>query len=232
MPICNNCVISVLGLGYVGLPLAISFAKRKESFLDGEKLERKVLGFDINPNRIEELRNGFDRTNEISKVDLISQENLYFTKDLQDLYESDVYIITVPTPIDKFKKPNFKALINASKMIGNIIKSRVSKNYPIIIYESTVYPGATEEICIPVIESESNLVFNQDFFVGYSPERINPGDKTHTLESIIKVTSGSNDNTAKFINILYASIIKAGTHMASSIKIAEAAKVIENTEEI
>ena len=143
---------------------------------------------------------------------------------------SDVFIITVPTPIDKFKKPNLNALINASKMIGKIIKSRISKKYPIIIYESTVYPGATEEICIPMIESESNLIFNKDFFVGYSPERINPGDKKHNLESIIKVTSGSDFKTAKFINMLYGSIIKAGTHKASSIKIAEAAKVIENTQ--
>ena len=230
MPIPNNCTISVMGLGYVGLPLSVAFAKRGESFINGERLERVVFGFDINKNRIKELREGFDKTNEVSREDLIFQNNLIFTDNLEDLYNSDVFIITVPTPIDKFKKPNFKALINASKMIGNIIKSRVSKNYPIIIYESTVYPGATEEICIPIIEFESNLIFNQDFFVGYSPERINPGDKIHTLESIIKVTSGSDDKTAKFINILYASIIKAGTHMASSIKIAEAAKVIENTQ--
>ena len=230
MPIPNNCTISVMGLGYVRLPLAVAFAKRVKSFINGERLKRVVFGFDINKNRIKELREGFDRTNEVSREDLIFQNNLIFTENLEDLYNSDVFIITVPTPIDKFKKPNFGALINASKMIGTIIKSRKSKNYPIIIYESTVYPGATEEIWIPLIESESNLTFNQDFFVGYSPERINPGDKIHTLESIIKVTSGSNEKTAKFINILYASIIKAGTHMASSIKIAEAAKVIENTQ--
>ena len=223
-------MISVMGLGYVGLPLAIAFAKRKESFLNGETLQRKVFGFDINSKRIEELKKGFDRTNEISKEDLFLQNNLTFTNNLECLYESDVFIITVPTPIDKFKKPNLEPLINASKMIGKIIKSRISKKYPIIIYESTVYPGATEEICIPVIESESNLIFNQDFFVGYSPERINPGDKEHNLESIIKVTSGSDDKTATFINMLYGSIIKAGTHKASSIKIAEAAKVIENTQ--
>ena len=230
LPDCNKCTISVIGLGYVGLPLAIAFAKRNKSFLNGEKLERKVFGFDINSNRIDELKKGIDKTLEMNREELISQNNIFFTDNLKDLYNSDVFIITVPTPIDKFKKPDFSSLINASKMIGEIIKSRISKKFPIIIYESTVYPGATEEICIPIIESESNLIFNQDFFVGYSPERINPGDKKHTLESIIKVTSGSDYKTAKFINMLYSSIIKAGTHMASSIKIAEAAKVIENTQ--
>ena len=230
MPNCNNCTISVIGLGYVGLPLAVAFAKRQESFLNSEKLTRKVFGFDINSNRIEQLKKGFDKTNEMSKEDLIFQNNLFFTDNFEDLYDSDVFIITVPTPIDKFKKPDFNSLINASKMIGKIIKSRISDKFPIIIYESTVYPGATEEICIPLIELESNLIFNQDFFVGYSPERINPGDKKHTLESIIKVTSGSDHKTSTFINMLYSSIIKAGTHVVSSIKIAEAAKVIENTQ--
>ncbi len=217
-------------MGYVGLPLAVAFSKRKISFVNNEKLERKVFGFDINEKRIKDLKKGFDKTNEISKVDLLSQKNLCFTNNLEDLYYSDVYIISVPTPIDKFKKPNLDALENVSKLLGKVIKNRKNQNLPIIIYESTVYPGATEEVCIPIIESESNLFLNEDFFVGYSPERINPGDKKHKLESIVKVTSGSTLKAANWIDSLYGSIIKAGTHMTSSIKVAEAAKVIENTQ--
>ena len=230
LPDLNTCKIAILGLGYVGLPLAVSFSKTKRCYLTNLKLERKVFGFDINKKRIDQLNNGYDKTNEISKKILLSQENLYFTNHLEDLYEADVFIVTVPTPIDKFKEPDLNALKKVSKLVGNVIKLRKNKIYPVIIYESTVYPGATEEVCVPIIQSESNLKFNQEFFVGYSPERINPGDKKHTLESITKVTSGSDFNTACWIDSFYASIIKVGTYKAPSIKVAEAAKVIENTQ--
>ncbi len=229
-PDLNNCTIAVLGLGYVGLPLAVSFAKTKKCFLTNNQLERKVFGFDINKKRIEELKRGVDKTNEISEEHFLCQKNLLFTDKLEDIYEADVFIITVPTPIDKFKKPDLSFLKKVSKLVGNIIKVRVKKKYPIILYESTVYPGATEEVCVPIIESESKLKLNQDFFVGYSPERVNPGDKEHRLELITKVTSGSNIDAASWIDSFYSSIIKAGTFKASSIKIAEAAKVIENTQ--
>ena len=192
LPDFNNCTIAVLGLGYVGLPLAVSFAKTKKCFLTNEKLERKVLGFDINKKRIEELKNGFDKTNEISEKYLLSQQNLIFTHKLEDIYEADVFIITVPTPIDKFKKPDLSSLKKVSKLVGSVIKLGTKKKSPVILYESTVYPGATEEVCVPIIETESKLKLNKDFFVGYSPERINPGDKEHRLELITKVTSGSN----------------------------------------
>ena len=229
-PDVNNCVIAIMGLGYVGLPLAVSFSKTKKCCVTDIKLERKVYGFDINKKRIKDLKNGFDKTNEISKNDLLSQSNLFFTDRFEDLFHADVFVITVPTPIDNFKEPDLKALKKVSRLVGNIIKLNKSKNFPIVIYESTVYPGATEEVCIPIIESESNLKFNKDFFVGYSPERINPGDKEHTLESITKVTSGSDKNSASWIDSFYASVIKAGTYKAQSIKVAEAAKVIENTQ--
>ena len=219
-----------MGLGYVGLPLAITFAKVQESFLTKEKLSRIVYGFDIDKKRVDELKNGFDKTNEVSKYDLTSHENIKFTNNFKDLLECDVFIVTVPTPIDKFKKPDLNPLKKVSKLVGKIISLRNKNNLPIIIYESTVYPGATEEVCVPIIESESNLLHNHDFFIGYSPERINPGDKKHTLQNIVKVTSGSDIDSANWINLLYGSIIKAGTHKASSIKIAEAAKVIENTQ--
>ena len=219
-----------MGLGYVGLPLAITFAKVQESFLTKEKLSRIVYGFDIDKKRVDELKNGFDKTNEVSKYDLTSHENIKFTNNFKDLLECDVFIVTVPTPIDKFKKPDLNPLKKVSKLVGKIISLRNKNNLPVIIYESTVYPGATEEVCVPIIESESNLLHNHDFFIGYSPERINPGDKKHTLQNIVKVTSGSDIDSANWINLLYGSIIKAGTHKASSIKIAEAAKVIENTQ--
>ena len=219
-----------MGLGYVGLPLAISFSKTKNCFLTNKNLDRHVIGFDINKNRVNDLKEGFDKTNEISNKDLVSQRNLLFTDKFEDLLGVDVFIVTVPTPIDKFKKPDLNPLKKVSRLIGKIINNRKNKKPPIIIYESTVYPGATEEVCVPIIESESHLIFNKDFFVGYSPERINPGDKKHTLESIVKVTSGSTLETANWIDSLYASIIKAGTHKTESIKVAEAAKVIENTQ--
>ena len=230
LPDLNNCTVAVLGLGYVGLPLAVAFAKTKKCFLTNKRLERKVFGFDINKKRIEDLKTGFDKTNEISEKHLLCQENLLFTYDLEDIVEAEVFIITVPTPIDKFKKPDLSSLKKVSKLVGSVVKLGKKKKLPIILYESTVYPGATEEVCVPIIESESKLKLNQDFFVGYSPERINPGDKEHRLESITKVTSGSNDKAASWVDSFYSSIIKAGTHKASSIKVAEAAKVIENTQ--
>ncbi|MDA8727121.1 nucleotide sugar dehydrogenase [Candidatus Pelagibacter bacterium] len=206
--------ISIVGLGYVGLPLAISFSKYY-----------KVFGFDLNKYRINNLQKGYDETLEVNKANIIKSKNLTFTKNLKDLKKCNCHIVTVPTPIDRFNKPDFRNLISASRMIGKILKKNDT-----IIYESTVYPGATEEICVPILEKNSNLKFNVDFFVGYSPERMNPGDKKHNVENIIKVTSGSNEVTANFVNKLYRSIVKAGTYKASSIKVAEAAKVIENTQ--
>tara|TARA_A100001011_G_C14275655_1_gene829081 strand:+ start:375 stop:1646 length:1272 start_codon:yes stop_codon:yes gene_type:complete len=206
--------ISIVGLGYVGLPLAVSFSKHY-----------KVFGFDLNKYRINSLKKGYDETLEVNRGIILKSQNLTFTKNLKDLKKCNCHILTVPTPIDKFNKPDFRNLISASKMIGKILKKKDT-----IIYESTVYPGATEEICVPILEKNSNLKFNVDFFVGYSPERMNPGDKKHNVENIIKVTSGSNEVTANFVNKLYRSIVKAGTYKASSIKVAEAAKVIENTQ--
>ncbi len=207
--------ISIIGLGYVGLPLAVAFAKKY-----------KVIGFDINNNRIKELENNYDRTLEVSKEDLKKvKENIKYTSNLQDLKEAFIHIITVPTPIDKHKNPDLTPLIMASRSVGRILKKD-----DIVIYESTVYPGCTEEVCVPELEKESGLKFNEDFFVGYSPERINPGDKEHTVTKILKVTSGSTPEIAKEIDELYKSIIEAGTHLASSIKVAEAAKVIENSQ--
>lgn len=209
----KNLKICIVGLGYVGLPLAIEFSKKFP-----------VIGFDINTKRIEELKNGEDITKE---VDINSQEspNLFFTDDESFLGGCNCYIITVPTPVNKHKQPDLRPLISASEIVGKLIKTN-----DLVIYESTVYPGATEEECVPVIESISGLVLNRDFFVGYSPERINPGDKLRTLSSIKKITSGSNKGTAIFVDEIYKSIIKAGTYMAESIKVAEAAKVVENTQ--
>ena len=209
--------ISVIGLGYVGLPLAVAFSKKYD-----------VIGFDINNERIKELKQGYDRTLEVSEEELkeaIEKNNIQFTSSLEDIKDANVYIITVPTPIDKHKNPDLTPLIMASRSIG-----RVLKEGDIVIYESTVYPGCTEEVCVPELERESGLKFNKDFFVGYSPERINPGDKEHTVTKIKKVTSGSTPEIAKEIDELYSSIIEAGTHLASSIKVAEAAKVIENAQ--
>ncbi len=206
--------LAIIGLGYVGLPLAVEFGKKN-----------KVLGFDINKARIKELESGTDNTLETSAEELKEAIHLSFTTDIDKLKDCNVFIITVPTPIDKNKNPDLTPLIKASEMLGKII----SKN-SIIIYESTVYPGATEEVCIPVIEKESGLKFNQDFYAGYSPERINPGDKEHRVTTILKVTSGSTPEIAEFVDDLYKSIITAGTHKASSIKVAEASKVIENVQ--
>ena len=205
--------IAVIGLGYVGLPLAVEFGKKFE-----------VIGFDVNQARIKELKSGTDSTLEVSSAEL-ADTNLTFSYNVEDLKSANVYIVTVPTPINEHKQPDLTPLIKASEMLGTVI----SQN-DIIIYESTVYPGATEEECIPVVEKSSGLKFNQDFFAGYSPERINPGDKEHRVTNILKVTSGSTPEIAETVDQLYKSIIVAGTHKASSIKVAEAAKVIENTQ--
>jgi UDP-N-acetyl-D-galactosamine dehydrogenase len=206
--------LAVIGLGYVGLPLAVEFGKKYQT-----------LGFDINQARISELNNGSDSTLEVSDEELAATTNLSYSCQPEDLRSANVYIVTVPTPIDQHKQPDLTPLIKASEMLGKI----VSKD-DIIIYESTVYPGATEEACIPVVEKVSGLVFNKDFYAGYSPERINPGDKEHRVTNILKVTSGSTPEIATIVDELYRSIITAGTHKASSIKVAEAAKVIENTQ--
>ena len=206
--------IAVIGLGYVGLPLAVEFGKKYH-----------VLGFDINETRINQLKNGIDNTLEASKEEIISSLNLRFSSNQNDLKNHDIYIVTVPTPIDKFKTPDLKPLLNATSMLGEIINTGA-----IIIYESTVYPGCTEEECVPLLEKKSGLVYNKDFFCGYSPERINPGDKLNTLTKIIKVTSGSTTEIADVVDSLYRSIIIAGTHKASCIKIAEASKAIENAQ--
>ncbi len=210
----TNIKIAVIGLGYVGLPLAVEFAKKYQ-----------VLGFDINPERVLELINGYDRTHERSKESLKAYSTLSFSSEIQDLQNYNTYIVTVPTPIDKYKSPDLKPLLSVSKMLGGLLKKG-----DVVIFESTVYPGCTEEDCVPVIEKESGLVYNRDFFCGYSPERINPGDKINTLVNIKKVTSGSNEKTADFVDNLYKSIIIAGTHKASSIKVAEASKAIENAQ--
>jgi len=205
---------AIIGLGYVGLPLAVEFGRRYPT-----------VGFDINQARVNELRHRRDSTLEVSAEELGAATQLKYSMDLADLASCNVFIVTVPTPIDVYKRPDMAALRAASKSIGQVIKRGA-----VVIYESTVYPGATEEVCIPIIEQTSGLKFNADFFAGYSPERINPGDKTHRLTSITKVTSGSTPEAADLVDRLYASIVKAGTHRASSIRVAEAAKVIENTQ--
>ncbi len=206
--------IAIIGLGYVGLPLAVEFGKHYT-----------CVGFDINCKRIEELRSGFDATLEVKAGELATANRLTYTHDLAAIAACNVYIVTVPTPINHHKQPDLAPLLEASTAIGKVLK-----RHDVVIYESTVYPGATEEDCVPVLEQQSGLVFNQDFFVGYSPERINPGDKEHRLTNIRKVTAGSTAETADFVDALYASIISAGTHKTSSIRVAEAAKVIENTQ--
>ncbi|WP_300647219.1 MULTISPECIES: Vi polysaccharide biosynthesis UDP-N-acetylglucosamine C-6 dehydrogenase TviB [Paenalcaligenes] len=210
----QNIKLAVIGLGYVGLPLAVEFGKKRD-----------VLGFDINPRRIAELNSGVDNTLEVESEELQAATRLRYTSDASELAQANVYIVTVPTPIDEYKRPDLTPLIRASETIGKVLKRG-----DIVIYESTVYPGATEEDCVPVLERVSGLRFNEDFFAGYSPERINPGDKVHRLPSIRKVTSGSTPETADLVDALYAEIITAGTHKAPSIRVAEAAKVIENTQ--
>ncbi|MBQ4844363.1 Vi polysaccharide biosynthesis UDP-N-acetylglucosamine C-6 dehydrogenase TviB [Pseudoalteromonas sp. MMG005] len=210
----KNIKIGVIGLGYVGLPLAVEF---------GQKID--VIGFDINTGRVDELRSGIDATLEVTTEQLAQADKLKFTSDSAELADCNVYIVTVPTPIDDNHVPDLTPLRKASQLLGKY----VAKN-DIVIYESTVYPGATEEVCIPIIEKVSGLKFNQDFYAGYSPERINPGDKVNTLTKIVKITSGSTPEVAQFVDDLYGSIVEVGTHKASSIRVAEAAKVIENTQ--
>jgi UDP-N-acetyl-D-galactosamine dehydrogenase len=206
--------IGVVGLGYVGLPLAVEFGKRY-----------RTVGFDINQNRVRELTRGRDSTLEVSRTELKEATHLSYSSELADIRRCNVYIVTVPTPIDKYNRPDLTPLEKSSTSVG-----RVLKKGDIVIYESTVYPGCTEEVCVPILERMSGLRFNKDFFVGYSPERINPGDKNHRLTTIKKVTSGSTPAIAEVVDALYASIVTAGTHKASSLRVAEAAKVIENTQ--
>jgi UDP-N-acetyl-D-glucosamine/UDP-N-acetyl-D-galactosamine dehydrogenase len=210
----GNKKIAIIGLGYVGLPLAIEFGKK-----------RQVIGFDINQKRINELKEGVDFTLEMSKQELLDAVHLNYTSNLDDIKSCKIFIITVPTPIDQYKNPDLRPLEKSSKAVGSILKKG-----DIVIYESTVYPGTTEEVCIPILEKQSGLVFNIDFYCGYSPERINPGDKEHRITTIKKVTAGSMPEIATEVDELYQEIISAGTHKASSIKVAEAAKVIENTQ--
>ncbi|CDT94104.1 nucleotide sugar dehydrogenase [Vibrio coralliirubri] len=210
----KSAKVGIIGLGYVGLPLAVEFGKQRET-----------IGFDINQSRVDELIGGHDGTLECSDSELSEAKKLRYTTALAELKECNVFIVTVPTPIDEHKQPDLTPLIKASETLGKVIKKG-----DVIIYESTVYPGATEEDCIPVVERVSGLKFNEEFFAGYSPERINPGDKEHRVTNILKVTSGSTDEVAIFVDQLYQTIITAGTHKASSIKVAEASKVIENTQ--
>ena len=210
----NKTKIGVIGLGYVGLPLAIEFGKKY-----------RTVGFDINLARIKALKDGHDATLEATTAELKGSKKLKFSARLADLKTCKVFVVTVPTPIDQYKRPDLTPLLKASETVGKVLKKGDT-----VVYESTVYPGCTEEICVPVLEKFSGLRFNKDFYCGYSPERINPGDKLHRLPSILKVTSGSTPRIADFVNALYASIISAGTHQASSIRVAEAAKVIENTQ--
>ncbi|WP_243038981.1 Vi polysaccharide biosynthesis UDP-N-acetylglucosamine C-6 dehydrogenase TviB [Dyella sedimenti] len=211
----DNAKIAVIGLGYVGLPLAVEFGKRFDT-----------VGFDIRAPRVDELRHGSDSTLEMSPAELAETEtSLSYSAVLEDIRRCNVFIVTVPTPIDIAKRPDLTPLVRASESVGSILKRG-----DVVVYESTVYPGCTEEVCVPILERVSGLKFNEDFFVGYSPERVNPGDKAHRVTTILKVTSGSTPEVADFVDALYGSIITAGTHKASSIKVAEAAKVIENTQ--
>ena len=230
LPPLNECTVAVIGLGYVGLPLAVEFAKPQPCRRTGDPLQRRVIGFDINSLRLEELRQGIDRTNETSAEELHAAQLLKFTSDPAQLAQADVFVVTVPTPIDSAKRPDLTPLEKASATVGLALKQRSWSTTPVVIYESTVFPGATEEVCVPILERESGLVFNQGFVCGYSPERINPGDSDHKLTTITKVTSGSTPEAAVWVDGFYGSIISAGTHLAASLKVAEAAKVIENTQ--
>ncbi len=211
----KNNKISIIGLGYVGLPLAIAFAEKFQ-----------VVGYDINESRIQDLKDGNDQTLEVESILLESvKSNISYTSDIQDTRDCNIYIITVPTPVDEANRPDLTPLLKSSQIVGSVLKKE-----DIIIYESTVYPGVTRDVCVPQLEKSSGLTFNKDFFCGYSPERINPGDKEHTVTKILKVTSGSTPEIAKKVDQLYKEIIIAGTHLASSIEVAEASKVIENTQ--
>ena len=210
----RNCRIGVVGLGYVGLPLAVEFGKHFET-----------IGFDVKPQRVAQLRKGRDSTLEVSPEELRAAQQLTLTTDLEQLRRCRVFVVTVPTPIDGYKRPDLSPLMRASESVGAVLGKGA-----LVVYESTVYPGCTEEVCVPILERVSGLKFNRDFFAGYSPERINPGDKEHRLTTIRKVTSGSTPEVAQFVDQLYSKIVAAGTHKASSIRVAEAAKVIENTQ--
>jgi len=210
----RNCKVGVVGLGYVGLPLAVEFGKHF-----------RTVGFDIKAARVAELKKGRDSTLEVEPGDLRAAKGLSYTTDVKDLRPCQVYIVTVPTPIDGYKRPDLTPIVRASELLGGVLKKG-----DVVVFESTVYPGCTEEVAVPILERLSGLTFNRDFFAGYSPERINPGDKTHRLTTIKKITSGSTPAVADFVDSLYASFVKAGTHKASSIRVAEAAKVIENTQ--
>ena len=210
----RNCRLGIIGLGYVGLPLAVEFGKHFET-----------VGFDLKASRVAELKAGRDSTLEVSKAELAASTRLSFTDDPAGLRKCRVFIVTVPTPIDDYKRPDLTPLERASETVGKLLKKG-----DVVVYESTVYPGCTEEVCVPILERLSGLKFNKDFFAGYSPERINPGDKEHRLPTIRKITSGSTPDAAAFVDLLYSKIIHAGTHRASSIRVAEAAKVIENTQ--
>ncbi|HEU4591400.1 MAG TPA: nucleotide sugar dehydrogenase, partial [Steroidobacteraceae bacterium] len=210
----KGCRIGVVGLGYVGLPLAVEFGKRYDT-----------VGFDIKADRIAELQKGHDSTLECSKEELEAAKRLKYSSNLKDLKRCRVFIVTVPTPVDRHNRPDLTPLERSSETVGKVLKKG-----DVVVYESTVYPGCTEEVCIPILERVSGLKFNRDFFAGYSPERINPGDKEHRLPTIKKVTSGSTPEVAEFVDSLYRSVVRAGTHKASSIRVAEAAKVIENTQ--
>ena len=234
----NSCTVAVIGLGYVGLPLAVEFATPQLCRRTGAALHRRVIGFDIRCQRLEELRQGIDLTNETSAEELHAAQLLELTSDPAFLAAADVFVVTVPTPIDSAKRPDLTPLEKASTTVGQALRMRAAqgaRTTPLVIYESTVYPGATEEVCVPILQRESGLRFNaaapeEGFVCGYSPERINPGDTQHKLTTITKVTSGSTPEAAAWVDDFYGSIIQAGTHLASSMKVAEAAKVIENTQ--
>ena len=236
LPNLEDCSVAIIGLGYVGLPLAMRISKQNICLLTKKNIIRKVIGYDINSLRINELKKGFDRNKLFSQEEFKSIRNLIFSDEKKLLRDCDIFIVTVPTPIDQEKNPNLNFLKEASKTVGESIKKSKGKEFnKIVIYESTVYPGLTEEICIPIVEKESGLLFDSKskqntFYCGYSPERINPGDRKHTLNSIVKITSGCNLVVASWIDKFYGSFIKAGTFKATSIKVAEAAKIIENTQ--
>ena len=214
MELKKNYIIGVIGLGYVGLPLAVEFGKN-----------HRVIGYDVSKERVTELSRGTDFTLEVTEKQLTEAQFLSFTNNAEDISGCEIFIVTVPTPIDMNKQPDLKPLISATKTIANFLKRG-----DLVVYESTVYPGATEEVCVPILENGSGLIFNEEFFVGYSPERINPGDKSHRLTDITKVVSASSSDASKLLDSLYSSIVKAGTYIAPSIRVAEAAKVIENTQ--
>ena len=236
-PDLHECTIAIIGLGYVGLPLSLEFSKKQKCFISGKNLKRKIIGFDINPERLKELKQGKDSTNEVDSQELLNGNFLDLTNKVESISRADVFIITVPTPIDSLKKPDLNPIKEASLIVARALKIRSHSSnvcVPIVIYESTVYPGTTEEVCVPILEKESGLLCddskNNAFACGYSPERINPGDKKHRLKDITKITSGSNVQAAKWIDKFYGSIIHAGTHLTKDIKTAEAAKIIENTQ--